>query len=174
MFNVSRSGRILCLVAGLAALAAWDRPVLSPYPHGPKPLFPVLTQLQLANSPTPGSVATVLATITAWAPGEPVEWKLDLPAGLTLLDGPRSWSGSLGRGESLSFELSVLIPDGASYEIGATARLPEQPRATSGATLPIDLGGYDGPRASEKLVVSDGATYIQYQGEMTPPKEAGR
>jgi hypothetical protein len=163
------------LVSGLLA-GGWalDGPALKPAPRGTKPMFPVQTRLELLNSPLPGEVARVLVSITAWAPGEDVAWKLTLPEGLTLVGGPDAWSGRLARGETRSFEVAVLVPDGAPYELYAAARLPERSNATGGAGLTLDLGGVTGPAATMQLVTSDGETYIQDRGEVKTRAEDGR
>ena len=163
----------LVLSATLAGGIALDAGHLGPTHHGQKPMFPVRAILELTGSPEPGGVASILASVTAWAPGEAVTWKLTVPQGLTLVHGPTTWSGILAKGETKSFELAVRVPDGAAYELFAEALLPERPNARSAASLPIDLGGFEGPRATERLVQGDGESYIQYQGEVTP-RESGR
>jgi hypothetical protein len=170
-----RLGRaLIVLAAGLALLPllAVDRPRLEPVLITPKPMFPVLTRLSMTNRPEPGGTARVTATVTAWAAGEPVEWRLDLPEGLSLVAGPDSWSGTLARGETRTFELLVSVPDGRHHEITARAWLPERPEARSADLLPIDLGALEGLKATQALVTGGAGTYIQYQGEVRP-REAG-
>lgn len=170
----SRLTRLLVFAGLLAGVWGFDSSRLKPDQPGTKPLFPVQTKLELLNDPQPGEVASVLVSITAWAPGEEVDWNLTVPEGLTLVSGPDSWSGRLARGETRSFEVAVLVPDGAPHELYALARLPERGRATGGAGLTLDLGGVTGPAATMEMVTGDGETHIQYRGEVTPPAEEAR
>lgn len=144
-----------------------DRTALHPRVAGLKPTFPVVTRLEGGEGAEPGGIVTVLASITAWAPGEVVEWDLLLPPGLTPVDGPQRWSGILERGETRTLALSFRVADGAPRELTATARIPGRPRATSGATLLIDAGASDAPAALR--LARDGGELIQYQGEVTAP-----
>jgi hypothetical protein len=155
----------------VALLLSLDRPKMLPVETGAKPMFPVSATVAVTNRPTAGGVARLVATVTAWAPGEAVEWRLVRPAELELVDGPESWSGTLAAGESRSFEIAVRVPDDVRREITVKAWLPERPRATSAATAPIDLGVLDGLRATATTATADGETYIQYQGEVTPRGE---
>ncbi|HEX7880919.1 MAG TPA: hypothetical protein VF720_16020, partial [Candidatus Eisenbacteria bacterium] len=100
-----------------------------------------------------------------------VEWRLVRPAELTLVDGIESWSGTLERGETRSFEVALTVPDDVRREVTARAWLPERPRATSAASAAIDLGVLDGLRSTGTSVVADGETYLQYQGLVTPRGE---
>jgi len=163
---------IIPILTAVVLLGSLDRPTLAPRQTGQKPMFPVLATLAITNSPEEGGVVRLMATISAWAPGEAVEWRLDLPAGLTRIDGPESWSGTLARGETRSFELALLVPDGARYDVGVRAWLPERPRATSAASESIDLGPLEGLRATAATAMGDGETYLQYQGEVTPRAES--
>ncbi|MDZ4806389.1 MAG: hypothetical protein SGI90_16165 [Candidatus Eisenbacteria bacterium] len=159
---------LLPLLLAVALFLSLDRPKFEPSPTGQKPMFPVSATLAMINRPEAGGVARLVATITAWAPGEVVEWRLERPAALTLVDGPESWSGQLSRGESRSFELAFLVPDEARHEVSVRAWLPERPRATSAASQAIDLGRLEGLRATGTTAIGDGETYLQYQGEVTP------
>lgn len=159
---------LLLLGLGLRA----DALRLKPAATGQKPMFPVLTTLQAAGSAGAGGLVQALATVQAWAPGESVEWELVLPDGVTLLAGPARWSGRLDRGETKSFELTFDVSGPGHFEITARAWIPERPGATSAAMLPVEPAGPAGLAATERLVTADGATYIQYQGEVTPRKEA--
>ncbi len=156
----------------VALLLSLDRPNLLPRPTGQKPMFPVSTTLAITNSPEAAGVVRLITTIMAWAPGEAVEWRLDIPVGLTLIAGPESWSGTLSRGESRSFELALLVPDEARYEVSVRAWLPERPRATSAASQAIDLGPLEGLRATATTAMGDGETYLQYQGEVTGQEDS--
>ena len=160
-------------ILSLSLFLTLDRPKFEPTPTGQKPMFPVSTTLVMVNRPEAGGVARFLVTITAWVPGEAVEWRLDRPAALTLIDGPETWNGTLAMGESRSFELALRVPDDTRYEVSSRAWLPERPRATSAASQAIDLGQLEGLRATGTTVVADGETYIQYQGEVTP-REVGK
>jgi hypothetical protein len=172
-FSSGSQIRVPLLSAALAALLAIDSGAFLAPPHGPKPMFPVLARLELVSSPAPGGVVTVLASIQAWAPEEEVLWSLSLPSGVERVSGNEAFRGRLDRGEVRTFALTLRIPDGEPYEITASARLPERPRATSAATLRIDLGVPSGPGAAGQVVAGDGATHIQYPGEVTP-REGGR
>lgn len=147
-----------------------DRPALGPPPHGDKPMFPVRVMLDLSDLPASGEKAHVLASVTAWAPGETVEWTLELPDGLTLLAGPDRWSGMLERGETRQFELTVGLPDGRPHELHARARLPERPGATAGAALTLDAGPSDAAPAT--LEAGIGQDYLQYRGLVLPRDDA--
>jgi hypothetical protein len=161
----------LPLVATVALFLSLDRPQMLPRETGQKPMFPVQATVAVTNRPEAGGVVRLVATVTAWAPGEAVEWRLIRPAELTLVDGIESWSGTLERGESRSFEIALTVPDDVRREVTVRAWLPERPRATSAASAPIDLGVLDGLRATGTNVVADGETYLQYQGEVTPRGE---
>ena len=165
-----RTGPAACLATlfAIALFGLMDRPNFIPRPTGQKPMFPVLATLAMVNTPEPGGVVRLVATVTAWALAEPVEWRLDRPPALTLIEGPESWSGTLAVGESRSFELAIRVPDGARYDLIARAWLPERPRATSAASQAIDLGLPEGLSATATTVVADGETYLQYLGEVTP------
>jgi len=165
--------------AGAAALAALlagvllvDLPVLNPPAHGQKPMYPVTTRLEALNTPEPGGVVRVLATVTAWAPGEDVAFSLVLPPEVTVVAGTDAWTGTLSRGESRVFEVALSVPDGAPHEITARARIVDRPGATGASTLAIDLGGLDGPAALGRTVIGDGVVYTQYPGE-TRPRDRG-
>jgi hypothetical protein len=160
----------LVLASGLATDAAQ----LTPRPHGQKPMHPLWARLGAVNQPEPGGVVRLVASVTAWVPGEEIRWSLDVPPPLTHLSGPDRWSGLLARGETISFAVEIAVPDGGSYEVHSRAGLAERTGVTSGATLPIDLGGFEGPRGTERLVIGNGTTYLQYQGEVTAGEEEGR
>lgn len=145
-----------------------DHAAMGPAPHDQKPMFPVLTRLDLIGEPQPGGTATVLATVQAWAPGETVSWNLDVPPGLTVISGETSWTGTLEAGEVRTFTLAVDVPDGDVHELGARVRIVGRSAATSGASLAVDLGAPSGPRATGRRVAGDGVTYIEYPGEVTP------
>lgn len=135
-------------------------------------MFPVLATLQATGTAGAGGVVQALATIQAWAPGEPVEWDVVVPEGVTQLAGPDHWSGLLQRGEAKSFELSFRVPAEGHFEITVRASIPERKGATSAAMMPVEPAGPTGLGATGRLVTADGASYIQYQGEVTPRKEA--
>lgn len=159
--------RAIAAMVLIAAVRLADLNALTPVPPGQKPMFPVLTRMEMLNTPDPGGVARVLVSITAWAPGETILWTLDVPPDLTLVEGSASWSGELDRGASKAFEITLIVPDGKIHEVNALARI-EGKAARHAATLQIDLGGYEGARGLEKIVVGDGVTYIQYPGETRP------
>ena len=172
MFRIVKQRAGAVVAAALIAVVAFvDAGSNRPRTHGQKPMFPVLSRLDALNTPEPGGVLRVLATITAWTPGEDIFWTLDVPPELQRIEGPAAWSGSLARGESRAFEIAFTVPDGAYHEITATARVEGRPGARSASTLPVDLGGFEGARATEKIVTGDGVTYIQYEGEVK--KRAG-
>ena len=147
-----------------------DRSAFRLPPHGEKPMFPVAVALELADLPPAGGVARVLASVTAWAPGETVEWRLDLPEGVTRLEGPLGWSGTLADGETRHFEIRLQVPDDRPHDLYALGRLPERPRATAGASLTLDAGGPDAAPAT--LEAGVGQDYLQYRGEVQPRADA--
>lgn len=155
------------LAAPLLLALRHDHAALHPRRAGLKPSFPVQTRLEAPGSVDPGGTLSVLASVTAWAPGETVEWELRAPAGLTRLHGPDRWRGQLGRGETRTFELTFLVADGAPRELSAFARIPERPRATAGASLRVDAGGSDAPQSVR--LTRDGGEILQYQGEVRLP-----
>lgn len=159
---------LIPLLVAVVLPLSHDRSKLEPVATGQKPMFPVLATLSLVNRPEAGGVARLMATVTAWAPGEAVEWRLEAPAAMTWIDGPTTWSGTLAAGETVSFEIALGVPDDLRRDVTVRAWLPERPRATSAASAPIDLGALDGLRATASSVTADGETYIQYQGEVTP------
>ncbi len=163
--------RAFLALALIAAIRFADLPVLAPVAHGQKPMFPVFTRLEMLNAPDPGGAVRVLAAVTAWAPGETIHWKLEVPPGLAVIDGVTSWSGELDRGATRLFEVILTVPDGALHEVSSIARI-EGRDARGAAMLPIDLGGYEGPRGLEQVVTGNGTTYIQYPGE-TLPRDGG-
>jgi hypothetical protein len=160
--------RIVPILAAIILSLAVDLPGLRPSVTGQKPMFPVLARLELTGAPARGGNVTLLASVTAWTPGEELLWSLDLPPGVQVTSGPIQWTGSLARGETRSFEISIRVPDDGLHEVTATLRAAERPSIRSAATVPIDLGGFEGPRASEQIVSGDGETYIQYQGTVLP------
>lgn len=163
-----KPARLFPALVLLAAAFALDRPELTPRPHGQKPMFPVLTHLEITGRPQPGGLATIQASVTAWVPGEDLAWKLEVPDGLEVVNGPTRWNGRLETGETRTFEITLLVPDGAPYEVTAVLVAPERPRARSASTVTFDLGTVDGPKGTEKLVSGEGVTYIQYQGTSIP------
>lgn len=150
----------------LSGFLLLDRSAFRPPPHGEKPMFPVAVALELADVPPAGGAARVLASVTAWAPGETVEWRLDLPEGVARLEGPLAWSGTLAAGETRHFEIRLQLPDDRPHELYALGRLPERPRATAGASLTLDAGASDAAPAT--LEAGVGQDYLQYRGEVQP------
>jgi hypothetical protein len=165
---VSSLSRFVPIVVVLTLLLAFDAPGLVPKPHGQKPMFPVLSRLEMIAEPDLGGVARIVASITAWIPGEDLAWRLEVPAGLEVVMGPTSWNGRLARGETRSFEIGVRVPDGAPHELTAVVLASERPKFRSAATLPLDLGGLEGPKGTARIVSGDGVEYIQYQGTVQP------
>jgi hypothetical protein len=156
---------LFCVILGFLAL---DRPALRPEPHGQKPMFPVLAQLELTGSPSPGGTARILASITAWIPSDDLSWKLEIPSDLDIVTGQTTWSGRLERGETRTFEIEILVPDGEPRQVSAVLQAVERPQYRSAAALEIDLGAVEGPKASRQIVTGDGTEYIQYQGTIVP------
>ena len=165
-----RRALLLLPLLALLGFLAVDHSALVPPPHGDKPMFPVQVALALGDVPPAGGEARVLASVTAWAPGETVEWRLTLPEGVTLLEGPDRWTGTLERGATRQFEIRIFVPDDRPHDLYASARLPERPRATAGASLTVDAGASDAPQATRAAGV--GQDYLQYQGEVRPRETA--
>ena len=165
---VSSLSRFVPVAFVLILLLGFDAPGLLPKREGQKPMFPVLSRLEMTSEPDPGGVARIVASITAWIPGEDLTWTLQVPAGTEVVTGPTSWHGRLDRGETKSFEIGIRVPDGAPREVTALLFASERTQVRSAATLAIDLGGLDGPKGTARVVAGDGVDYIQYQGTVQP------
>lgn len=141
-----------------------DHSALHPRRAGLKPSFPVQTRLERGSAAEADGVVSVLASLTAWAPGEEIVWELLESDGLTRLEGPERWTGRLDRGETVTMELRFRARDGLPRQLDARARIPGRPRATAGASLRIDTGLSDEPVPAR--LQRDGGEILQFQGEV--------
>ncbi len=96
-----------------------------------------------------------------------IRWFVKVPEGLSLISGPGSWEGQVGKGEEKKFQLTFSVPDGGRYELysRAEADMANGDVVTKGAGLQIDLGPEEkGDYPPFERTDSEGRGIISYKG----------
>jgi len=96
-----------------------------------------------------------------------VRWQVEIPEGLKLKSGRRSWEGNLSIHEEKSFFLTLSVPDRKEYELYCRVEttLANGDSLRQGKTLRINLGREDEETSSFKRVGADGRSVTSYRGK---------
>ncbi len=96
-----------------------------------------------------------------------VRWQVEIPEGLKLKSGRRSWEGNLSIHEEKSFFLTLSVPDRKEYELYCRVEttLANGDALRQGKTLRINLGREDEETSSFKRVGADGRSVTSYRGK---------
>ncbi|MDC4205936.1 MAG: hypothetical protein MPW17_05225 [Candidatus Manganitrophus sp.] len=125
-------------------------------------------QLSLQQIPLSGGQSQLMMIARANIDISHVDLSLELPLGLSLVEGEEEWEGPLKKGETKQIELIVQSPNKAPHQVTGKAviELTAGEKFVEKATLTLNEAKSDSPRRAPSVKRKEGGeTILQFKGK---------